>query len=80
MVCEAIQGHNAPPACTDEVDLSDLHPKTWETACTTSFPQVDLPSMDAAFYLNLGLLTTVLTVALAIYTRLVIKPTLERYG
>lgn len=42
--------------------------------------QADLLSMDAEYYLNLGLLTTLLTVALVVYTQLVIKPTLERYG
>lgn len=37
-------------------------------------------AQDAAFYMNLGLLTFLLAVALIVYTRVVIKPVLERYG
>ena len=37
-------------------------------------------AQDAPFYLNLGLLTLLLAVALVVYTRVVIKPTLKRYG
>lgn len=37
-------------------------------------------AQDSAFYLNLGLITSVLAVALVVYTQLVIKPVLKRYA